>query len=87
MSLDVQPFGTVKFPKPLDLAWVTQNYHDMKIAKYGNIDTVAFDRAVYQALKPGGTFFILDHEGWPGDDRGGHRQGTPDRQSDRSSAR
>ena len=65
VSLDVQPFGTAKFTKPLDLAWVTQNYHDMKIAKYGNIDTVAFDRAVYQALKPGGTFFILDHRAGP----------------------
>ena len=66
VSLDVQPFGTVKFPRPLDLAWVTQNYHDLKIAKYGKVDTVAFDRAVYKALKPGGTFFVLDHEGWAG---------------------
>ena len=66
VSIDVQPFGTVKFPKPLDLAWVTQNYHDLKIAKYGKVDTLAFDRAVYAALKPGGTFFILDHQGAPG---------------------
>ena len=66
VSLDVQPFGTVKFPKPLDLAWVTQNYHDLKIAKYGPVDTVAFDKAVYAALKPGGIFFVLDHQGWPG---------------------
>ena len=66
VSLDVQPFGTVKFPEPLDLAWVTQNYHDLKIAQYGNVDTVAFDRAVYAALKPGGIFFILDHQGAPG---------------------
>ena len=69
VSLDVQPFGSAKFPKPLDLAWVTQNYHDMKIAKYGPggqpVDTVAFDRQVYAALKPGGTFFILDHQGPP----------------------
>lgn len=70
VSLDVQPFGTVKFAKPLDLAWVTQNYHDLKIAKYGPggqaVDTVAFDRAVYDALKPGGTFFIIDHQGLAG---------------------
>jgi len=66
VSMDVQPFGTVNFPKPLDLAWVTQNYHDLKIAKYGKVDTLAFDRAVYKALKPGGTFFILDHQGAPG---------------------
>jgi len=66
VSIDVQPFGTVNFPKPLDLAWVTQNYHDMKIAKYGKVDTLAFDRAVYKALKPGGIYFILDHQGAPG---------------------
>ena len=66
VSIVVRPFGTVGFPKPLDLAWVTQNYHDMKIAKYGKVDTVAFDRAVYRALKPGGTYFILDHQGAPG---------------------
>lgn len=66
VSLDVQPFGTVKFAQPLDLAWVTQNYHDLKIPKYGPVDTVAFDRGVYDALKPGGIFFVLDHQGWPG---------------------
>jgi len=63
VSIDYQPFGTVKFAKPLDLAWVTQNYHDLKIAEYGKVDTVAFDRAVYKALKPGGIYFILDHQG------------------------
>ena len=63
VSIDVQPFGTVKFPKPLDLAWLTQNYHDLKIARYGKVDTVAFDRKVYAALKPGGIFFIVDHQG------------------------
>jgi predicted methyltransferase len=66
VSVDVQPFGTVKFPRPLDLAWVTQNYHDLKIAEYGKVDTAAFDRAVYKALKPGGIYFILDHQGWAG---------------------
>ena len=66
VTMDSGPFGTVKFPQPLDLAWVTQNYHDMKIAEYGVVDTVAFDRAVYAALKPGGTYFILDHQGAPG---------------------
>ena len=66
VSMDYRPFGTVSFPKPLDLAWVTQNYHDLKITQYGRVDTLAFDRAVYKALKPGGTFFILDHQGLAG---------------------
>jgi predicted methyltransferase len=65
VSIDFQPFGTANFPKPLDLAWVTQNYHDMKIAEYGKVDTRAFDRAVFKALKPGGIYFILDHQGAP----------------------
>jgi predicted methyltransferase len=66
VSMDSEPFGTVKFPRPLDLAWVTQNYHDLKIAEYGKVDTLAFDHAVYKALKPGGIYFILDHQGRAG---------------------
>lgn len=65
VSIEAKPFGTVTFPRPLDLAWVTQNYHDLKIAEYGTVDTVAFDRAVFKALKPGGIFFVLDHQGAP----------------------
>jgi len=66
VSIDFAPFGAVRFPKPLDLAWVTQNYHDLKIAEYGAVDTLAFNRSVYQALKPGGIYFILDHQGRAG---------------------
>ena len=66
VSLEVKPFGTVNFPKPLDLAWVTQNYHDLKIAEYGQVDMAAFNKAVFAALKPGGTYFILDHQANPG---------------------
>lgn len=65
VSIAIEPFGTVQFPRPLDMAWLTQNYHDLKIAEYGKVDTVAFDREVYKALKPGGAFFILDHQGAP----------------------
>jgi len=68
VSMDARPFGTVNFPRPLDLAWVTQNYHDLKIPEYGVVDTVAFDRGVFNALKPGGVFFVLDHEAPPGTD-------------------
>jgi predicted methyltransferase len=63
VTMDSGPFGAVNFPQPLDLAWVTQNYHDLKIAEYGVVDTVEFDRAVFKALKPGGIYFILDHQG------------------------
>ena len=64
--IDVEPWGQIKPPAKLDLFWITQNYHDLKIAKYGVVDTAAFNRAVYAALKPGGVYFILDHQANPG---------------------
>ncbi len=71
VSLEALPFGTVRFSQPLDLVWITQNYHDLKIAEYGAVDTAAFNRAVFAALKPGGTYFILDHEAPKGTDAAG----------------
>ena len=71
VSIEAAAFGTVRFARPLDLAWVTQNYHDLKIAKYGVVDTIAFDRGVFNALKPGGVFMIIDHEAPPGTDTAG----------------
>jgi predicted methyltransferase len=64
--IDVEPWGQINPPAKLDLFWITQNYHDLKIAKYGVVDTAAFNRAVYAALKPGGVYFILDHQANPG---------------------
>ena len=39
-----------------------KTYHDLKIAQYGYVDTAAFNRAVFASLRPGGTYFVLDHE-------------------------
>ena len=45
---------------PVDLVWTSQNYHDLHLARF-KLDVVAFDKAVFAALKPGGVFFIEDH--------------------------
>ncbi len=66
VSLDVEPFGQFKLDQPIDLFWITQNYHDLHIAKYGAVDMADFNRRVFAALKPGGTYFILDHAANPG---------------------
>lgn len=67
VTLDVEPFGALNLPAGrADLFWITQNYHDLKIAQYGQVDTAAFNRAVFAALKPGGIYFILDHQANPG---------------------
>ncbi|HEY8005078.1 MAG TPA: methyltransferase [Phenylobacterium sp.] len=66
IQLDVEPFGHMTLPGKVDLFWITQNYHDLKIAQFGVVDLAAFNRQVFDALKPGGTYFILDHQANPG---------------------
>jgi len=66
VTLDVEPFGQFELPENVDVFWITQNYHDLHIAKYGAVDMAAFNRHVFESLKPGGVYFILDHEANPG---------------------
>jgi predicted methyltransferase len=66
VTLDVEPFGQFKLPRKIDLFWITQNYHDLHIAKYGAVDMAAFNRHVFDSLKAGGVYFILDHQANPG---------------------
>lgn len=55
----------LKLPKKADLVWTSDNYHDLHLTKY-NLDVVAVNRAVYQSLKPGGLYVIVDHAAAPG---------------------
>jgi predicted methyltransferase len=66
VSMQMVKFGDFSLPEKVDLVWITQNYHDLHIAKYGPVDMAAFNRHVYEALKPGGVYFILDHQANPG---------------------
>jgi predicted methyltransferase len=52
---------TTKFPEKLDLFWISQNYHDLHDSFMGPVDMAAFNKAVYDALKPGGVYVVLDH--------------------------
>jgi len=66
VSIQIVKFGEFDLPEKVDLFWITQNYHDLHIAKYGVVDMAAFNKRVYDALKPGGIYFILDHQANPG---------------------
>jgi predicted methyltransferase len=66
VTIQIDKFGDFTFPQKIDLFWITQNYHDLHIAKYGVVDMAAFNRRVHDALKPGGLYFILDHQASPG---------------------
>jgi predicted methyltransferase len=56
----------LRFPEKLDLFWISQNYHDLHDKFMGPVDTAAFNKAVYAALKPGGLYVVLDHSAAPG---------------------
>ena len=46
-------------PEPVDVVWTSQNYHDLH--NRPNADLAAFNKNVFEALKPGGTYLVLDH--------------------------
>jgi predicted methyltransferase len=48
---------------PFDLVTLMFNYHDLGFL---GVDRAAMNRAVFQALKPGGFYVIADHSGRPG---------------------
>jgi predicted methyltransferase len=48
-------------PRKADVIWMRQNYHDLYDKFMGPADVPAFNKAVYQALNPGGRFVIIDH--------------------------
>ena len=53
--------NTFSLPTQVDLIWIRQNYHDLYDPFMGPADVVAFNKAVFQALKPGGRFLVIDH--------------------------
>jgi predicted methyltransferase len=56
-----QPFSQMRVSEPLDVVWISENYHDFKNMGMFSTDTNAMDRAVFAALKPGGTYVITDY--------------------------
>jgi len=57
---------SLHLPAKLDLFWISQNYHDLHNKYFGPVDIVAFNKAAFDALKPGGAYVVLDHRAAPG---------------------
>jgi len=55
----VQRLGDLSVPAKVDLVWTSQNYHDFH--NIADISVSTINHAIFQALKPGGTYFVLDH--------------------------
>jgi predicted methyltransferase len=56
-----EPLQVARYPEKLDLFSISQNYHDLKDRFMGPVDMAKFNKAVFDALKPGGTYLVLDH--------------------------
>jgi len=61
VSLLQQPAATLSVSEPVDLVFTVQNYHDYHDKFMGPVDMASFDKQVFNALKPGGVFVVVDH--------------------------
>ncbi|HXA36305.1 MAG TPA: hypothetical protein VNW26_08235 [Steroidobacteraceae bacterium] len=59
VSVVVEPFSQLGVPAPVDLVWTSQNYHDLH--NLPGLDVGVFNKMVYDDLKPGGIYLVLDH--------------------------
>lgn len=53
--------GAIGFPGDLDLVWTSQNYHDLHLGYMKPEQIAAVDKAIFDSLKPGGVFMVIDH--------------------------
>ena len=55
-----QAFTAFAPPAPVDLVWTSENYHDLHLARL-NLDVAAVNHAVFNSLRPGGLYVVVDH--------------------------
>jgi len=61
VSLLKQPAAMLSAPQKVDVVFTSQNYHDYHDPFMGPVDMKKFDKEVFDALKPGGVFVVIDH--------------------------
>lgn len=61
VSLDMAKPATTE---PLDVMWTSLNYHDLQNRQ--GADLAAFNKMVFNSLKPGGVYIVIDHAGVKG---------------------
>jgi predicted methyltransferase len=57
----VAPANDFAAPAPLDLVWISDNYHDLHDPFFAPADLAKINAAAFKALKPGGVYLIVDH--------------------------
>lgn len=56
-------YNTLQLPQNVDIVFNVLYYHDLPL---NNIDTASLNARIYKSLKPGGIFFVVDHNAAPG---------------------
>lgn len=54
-------FSELSFPEKLDMVFTSQNYHDLYLKKFAPDLAAQMNRKVFDALKPGGIYVVVDH--------------------------
>lgn len=60
------PIASPALPANLDLVFTAQNYHDLHLAAFPADTARRVNAAVFQSLKPGGRYVVIDHNAVPG---------------------
>ena len=66
ISSSTQPVLSLAAPAKADLVFTAQNYHDYPDKFMGRINPATLNRLVFDALKPGGIYLVIDHRAAPG---------------------
>lgn len=61
VSVLTQPADQLSSPQPVDLVFTSQNYHDYPDKFMGKVDPAVLNKRVFEALKPGGLWVVIDH--------------------------
>jgi len=56
-----EPVSIFTAPVPLDMVWTSMNYHDLHDKFFGPADIAKLNKTIFDALKPGGIYLVLDH--------------------------
>lgn len=62
-TYQVVDYNALTLPDNVDVVFNVLYYHDLALNK---IDTAALNAKIFRSLKPGGIFFIVDHNAAPG---------------------
>jgi predicted methyltransferase len=61
VTQESQSAAEFKLPSGLDMVWTSENYHDLFGKMLGVPDLDAFNKVIFNALKPGGVYMVEDH--------------------------